>query len=109
MAVKWISRNLTFHENWHFVTTSSKSYFAKIHKCLMEGVVDHDQSTTAYSSFINSCRRKINVSEESDIKVFLIPGNGRQATTAISNAGTLVTHNAKEFKQIRNPKVVDCY
>lgn len=80
------SGTTTHHENWHFVTTSPKSYFAKAHRCLMEGVLNHDQGKKAYSKFISSCRKEIKVEEESDIKTFFIPGEGDKALSTLKRA-----------------------
>ncbi len=74
------------HENWHFITTSSQSYFAQAHKCLMKGVLNHSQGKKAYSQFIQKCRDSIQAPEESDIKVYFIPGNGDSAIAAIKEA-----------------------
>ncbi len=80
------SGTTTHHENWHFVTTSPDSYFAKAHLCLREGILKHDSGKKAYSKFISQCRQKIQVEEESDIKTFFIPGEGSQALDTIKKA-----------------------
>ena len=71
------------HENWHFVTTHANTHFSKVHLCLMEGVLNHDQGIKEYASFIQSCKNNISIPEEDDIKIFLIPGEGKQAMNAI--------------------------
>ncbi|MCB0367497.1 MAG: hypothetical protein H6624_02515 [Bdellovibrionaceae bacterium] len=77
------SGTVTHHENWHFVTTHASTYFAQVHKCLMNGMIDYGRSDSAYSRYIQNCRRAIAADEESDIKVFLVPGEGEQAEEAI--------------------------
>lgn len=74
------------HENWHFVTTHADSYFAQAHKCLIRGVIANGKSKSDYSSFIRECRSSINTQEESDIKVFFVPGQGSRAMGYISKA-----------------------
>lgn len=68
------------HENWHFVTTNPKSYFARIHTCAMEAGWDETsgRNRDAYIERIRSCRNEIGgqVAEESDIKVFFVPAEG---------------------------------
>lgn len=73
----------THHENWHFVTTNKKSFFAQAHLCLKEGMLNHGQGIKEYSDFITSCKKKISAPEESDIKTFFVPGEGDRATNAI--------------------------
>ncbi|MBT5094143.1 MAG: hypothetical protein HOM21_07870 [Halobacteriovoraceae bacterium] len=77
------SGTVTHHENWHFVTTNIESYFAQAHLCLMNGVLKFGDSKATYSNYIAKCRNKIETEEESDIKTFFIPGNGKQAFKAI--------------------------
>ncbi|MCO4795406.1 MAG: hypothetical protein KC493_16925 [Bacteriovoracaceae bacterium] len=76
----------THHENWHFVTTSPISHFAKMHECLRDGMLDHANSKKEYISFIRNCRAGIDSPAEDDIKVYFIPGDGREATAAIDKA-----------------------
>jgi phosphatidylserine/phosphatidylglycerophosphate/cardiolipin synthase-like enzyme len=75
----------THHENWHFVTTSAKSYFAQAHICLMNGTLKYDQSISAYKSYMNSCRSKIKAPMEQDIKTYFIPADGSKATSIVSS------------------------
>lgn len=80
------SGTTTHHENWHFITTSPKTYFAKAHLCLREGILNHDSSKKEFTRFIASCKKKIDVNEESDIKTFFVPGEGVQAMEAITDS-----------------------
>lgn len=77
------SGTVTHHENWHFVTTSGKSYFAGVHRCLRDGVLKNGSSITKYKNYISSCRSKIEAEEESDIKVYFVPGEGKKALETI--------------------------
>ena len=76
----------THHENWHFVTTSPLSHFARMHECLRDGMINHANSKKEYVSFIKKCRAGIDSSPENDIKVYFIPGDGREATNAIDRS-----------------------
>ena len=69
----------THHENWHFLTTSSETYFFQAHLCLKEGLLNHYASKSVFGAFIKDCRAKITAPEESDIKVFFVPGEGQEA------------------------------
>lgn len=80
------SGTTTHHENWHFITTSPDTYFAKAHLCLREGILNHDSSKKEFTNFIASCKNKISVTEESDIKTFFVPGEGRRAMDTITSS-----------------------
>jgi phosphatidylserine/phosphatidylglycerophosphate/cardiolipin synthase-like enzyme len=80
------SGTTTHHENWHFITTSAQSHFAQIHQCLRRGMIDNGESLNSYKNYIQACRKKIAAQEESDIRVFLVPGEGNQAFSAIERA-----------------------
>lgn len=82
-SANFSSGTVTHHENWHFVTTHASTYFAQVHKCLMNGMLDNGTSTRAYSRYIQKCRREIKAEEETDITVFLVPGEGKDAEEAI--------------------------
>lgn len=71
------------HENWNFVTTSPKSYFAKAHLCLIDGMIEHGMSKKEFVAFIDQCRAQIDVEEESDIKTYFVPGEGKKAFAVI--------------------------
>ncbi|MCB0385858.1 MAG: hypothetical protein KDD43_10740, partial [Bdellovibrionales bacterium] len=77
------SGTVTHHENWHFVTTHAATYFAQVHRCLMNGMINYGRSDSSYTSYIQNCRQAIAADEESDIKVFLVPGEGEKAEEAI--------------------------
>lgn len=73
------SGTVIHHENWHFITTSSESNFAGMHRCLKDGMVDHGHSKAEYINFVKTCRSQLKSPEEDDIKVFFIPGDGAKA------------------------------
>lgn len=66
------------HENWNFITTHPVSHFAQAHLCAMNAEWDEEagRSRAAYIQAIKACRQKIKAPEESDIKVFFVPGEG---------------------------------
>jgi hypothetical protein len=76
----------THHENWHFLTTSSKSYFFQVHLCLKEGLLNHYASKSVFAEFIKGCRSKITVPEESDLKAFFVPGEGIKALEVLKSS-----------------------
>jgi hypothetical protein len=80
------SGTVLHHENWHFITTNINSYFAQIHLCMKEGTINHAQNIISYTTFIASCRQSIANEEEEDIKVFLIPGDGKRAMKSIAQS-----------------------
>jgi hypothetical protein len=70
------------HENWHFVTTSPKSYFYQSHLCLIGGM-ERAKTQTQYANFVDSCQAKIQAPKEEDITAYFIPGDGKQAVAAM--------------------------
>lgn len=76
----------THHENWHFITTSPVSHFARMHECLRDGMLNHAESKKDYVSYIQKCRAGIDSPAEDDIEVYFIPGDGTKATNAIGKA-----------------------
>lgn len=78
----------THHENWHFITTHSSSYFAQAHLCLMNGMLDHARGKKEYADYVAACKNKIQAEAEEDIQTYFVPGEGKQALSAM----------AKEFK-----------
>lgn len=121
------------HENWHFVTTSLNSYFAKAHECIFQGMDKHYKGTrgnerlgllpklgkTNFAEFIKQCRSEIKFPEEADIKVLIVPGEGEIAmdnifsklkkAKNISIAAHRFTHKALASaiaKESRNKKKV---
>lgn len=77
------SGTLIHHENWHFLTTSEDSYFYQTHACLREGMLNHGESKKDYQAYLSSCRSKIAVSDEEDIKAFFVPSDGDLAMSNI--------------------------
>ena len=87
------SGTVLHHENWHFLTTSTQSYFAQAHECIKDGMLDHSNSIranrslgrasmsaiNAFKKYITSCREAIKAKEESDIKLFIVPTDGAKA------------------------------
>ncbi len=71
------------HENWNFITTSPKSYFAQAHQCLMKGMIENGDSRKEFVAFIDLCRKEIPAMEESDIQTYFVPGEGKKAFAAI--------------------------
>lgn len=75
------------HENWNFVTTSPKSYFARAHKCAVEAMVLAGETKKNFNAYLNNCRSKIDVRPETDIGVFFVPADGKAALEIITEAG----------------------
>ncbi len=85
------------HENWHFLTTSLNSYLAQGHQCILEGMKNHAKSIRAnqrlgrerktaienFKAYINLCREQIETKEEDDIKLFIVPSDGKKAMNNI--------------------------
>lgn len=74
------------HENWNFVTTSSQSYFAQAHKCVVEAMVESGDKKANFSAHLNECRGKIKASPESDISVYFSPVDGKNALNQVTEA-----------------------
>ena len=74
------------HENWHFVTTHPQSYFAQAHICLMRGLQKYEGGQKEYGDFIAGCKAQIKTEEETDIKTFFVPGEGKKAERFIAKA-----------------------
>ena len=80
------------HENWHFLTTSKKSYLAQAHVCILDGMMDHSNSIRGsrsagrasvtginnFKNYVNKCRKEIDVEEEEDIKLSIVPADGKK-------------------------------
>ncbi len=77
----------TNHENWNFVTTSGKSYFAATHKCVVESMIDGGDTKTNFKNSLNDCRSKIEAQPETDIQTYFSPVDGRVALKAIASQG----------------------
>lgn len=71
------------HENWNFITVNNESFFAQIHVCVFEGMMNHSNTKAEFKEFLSSCRQKIKATEEEDIKTYFIPVDGNFATKAI--------------------------
>ena len=74
------------HENWNFLTISSKTHFAQAHLCLREGMLHHGSSKKSYSDFMTLCHSAIPQPEESSIQSYFIPGDGNEAINHIREA-----------------------
>ncbi len=74
------------HENWHFITPERDTHFTQAHLCMKKGVIEHGSTATQYKRFIKGCRETIEYPEESDIKVFFVPGEGDRATKFMTDA-----------------------
>ena len=101
------SGTVTHHENWHFVTTNSKTNFAQTHLCLMDGVQKADQGIKEYSQFIKNCRSKIQTPLEEDIQVFFVPGEGELATRTILKAMSKSTEVQMAAHRFSYNKLID--
>lgn len=77
----------TNHENWNFVTTNGKSYFASTHKCVIESMIDGGDTKANFKTALNDCRSKIEAEPESDIQTFFSPVDGRAALKAVATQG----------------------
>lgn len=61
------------HENWNFVTTSSQSYFAKAHVCVIDAMIESGDAKKNFAAHLNACRSKIEAKPETDITVYFAP------------------------------------
>jgi hypothetical protein len=86
------SGTILHHENWHFLTTSIDSYFNQAHECIKSGMITA-ATKSSYKNYITSCRSKIKAQEEDDIKVYIVPTDGKEAMDNI-------TKNIKEAKSV---------
>jgi HKD family nuclease len=74
------------HENWNFVTTSSKSYFAESHRCVIEAMVEAGDAKKNFAAHLNACRSQIKAPPESDISVYFSPVDGKEALAKVTEA-----------------------
>lgn len=74
------------HENWNFVTTSGKTYFAGTHKCVVEAMITAGDTKANFAKSLNSCRSKIKAQPESDITVYFSPVDGAKAMNQVTEA-----------------------
>jgi phosphatidylserine/phosphatidylglycerophosphate/cardiolipin synthase-like enzyme len=72
-----------YHENWNFVTTSPKTHFIQAHLCVREGMINHGDSKKEFTDFMATCRKAIPNAEETDLKSFFVPGQGKEAFAAL--------------------------
>lgn len=91
------SGTVLHHENWHFLTTSTKSYLAQAHVCILDGMKNHAVSVRSnarlgikkmsaiknFKKYINKCRAAITTEEEDDIKLSIVPSDGEKAMSNI--------------------------
>jgi hypothetical protein len=89
--VVWSSGNMTSgtsinHENWNFVTTSSQSYFAKAHVCVIDAMVEAGDAKKNFAAHLNACRSKIEAKPETDITVYFSPVDGAEALAKVTEA-----------------------
>lgn len=76
----------TNHENWNFITTSGKSYFAQTHKCVVDGMVKAGDTKKNFTTFMTNCRVNIQAPPETDIKVYFAPVDGKEALAMVAKA-----------------------
>ena len=76
------------HENWNFITTSPRSYFAQAHNCVIEAMIDAGDTKGNFRSHLNNCRAQIKAPRESDITVYFAPVDGSEALRELSSAAT---------------------
>lgn len=74
------------HENWNFVTTSTESYFAGAHKCVIAAMIEAGDTKKNFSKFLNDCRAEIKAKPETDITVFFSPTDGAAALAQVTEA-----------------------
>lgn len=68
------------HENWHFITLPSDTYFAQAHICMMKAELDAYQSKNEYRASIESCIAATGLKEERDVKSFMVPADRGRAS-----------------------------
>lgn len=64
----------THHENWNFLTTNVRTYFAQAHFCVMEATLDHANKKSEFAKYMAECRDKIKDPLEEDIQAYFVPG-----------------------------------
>jgi len=109
MKIAFGSANLSsgvvlHHENWLFLTIPSETFFAQIHICLRDGMIDHGSSKRSYGKYLSSCRKQIRYKEETDVKTFFIPGS-REINGRNKSDGTVGLN--KILREIKNSDRVD--
>ncbi len=61
------------HENWNFITTTTKSFFIQDHLCVFNGMVEAGQAAKTFKAYVKECRTKITVKPEDDIRAYFSP------------------------------------
>jgi hypothetical protein len=74
------------HENWNFVTTSVKSFFAQTHKCALNAMIEAGDSRVKFVNYLSHCRSLIQAPPESDINVYFSPLDGNAALGKVTEA-----------------------
>jgi hypothetical protein len=77
------SGTVLHHENWHFITLPSKTYFAQAHLCAMDGELDHYQSKAEYRGYLEECFAAIDAPQEGDIQAYFVPADRGKASAAL--------------------------
>ncbi len=69
------------HENWHFVSVSQESYFARKHHCLIDTYVDLDATSSKHNfkKKIQDCIASLEGEPEEDLQLYIVPGEGEKA------------------------------
>lgn len=75
------------HENWNFVTTNGKSYFAGAHKCVVEAMIESGETKAQFTKHLTDCREKIKADPETDVQVFFSPVDGKKAIDTVASYG----------------------
>lgn len=73
------SGTILHHENWHFVTTNKKTFLAQSHYCVKEAMLESGNSRSEYKQTFQACRDDIEVAEEEDIQMMVVPSDGKRA------------------------------
>ncbi|MFP5386136.1 MAG: phospholipase D-like domain-containing protein [Bacteriovoracia bacterium] len=74
------------HENWNFITTSPKSYFAQTHNCVISAMIEAGDTKGNFRNHLNNCRSRIKAPRESDITVYFSPVDGNEALRELTAA-----------------------
>jgi 3'-phosphoadenosine 5'-phosphosulfate sulfotransferase len=88
------------HENWNFITTSSRSFFALAHKCAIESMIVAGDTKKNFTESLNACRAKILAKPETDITAYFSPVDGKAAlekVTAAAKSADLVEAMSHRF------------
>lgn len=80
------SGTVLHHENWHFLTMDTSSFFYQIHQCIKEGMLNHASKKSLFKKFISQCRGAIESEPESDIQVYIVPSDGVEAMNNLTSS-----------------------